>query len=86
MLDIQPGKVLEVVIEVEEKIGYIFAPEEISQTVNHTIRKCEFNGKDTAYFYILLENELRDYLMRTYINLMGEGSGRKIAAVSCPVQ
>lgn len=87
MLDIQPDKVMEVVMEVEEKVGYIFDPEEVAQTVDHTIRKCELNKKDTAYFYILLENELRDYLMRAYINLLGEENRRrKMVAASCPAQ
>ena len=70
-------RTMQVVNEVSERAQYIFGPEEVIQTVRHTIRKCELNGKDEEYFYILLENELRDYLMRAYINLTGEENRRR---------
>lgn len=74
---LDPVRTMQVVNEVSEKTQYIFAPEEVVETIRYTIRKCELNGKDEEYFYILLENELRDYLMRAYINLMGEENRRR---------
>ena len=74
---LDPVRAMQVVNEVSEKTQYIFAPEEVVETIRYTIRKCELNGKDEEYFYILLENELTDYLMRAYINLMGEENRRR---------
>lgn len=74
---LDPVRTMQVVNEVSEKTQYIFAPEEVVETIRYTIRKCELNGKNEEYFYILLENELRDYLMRAYINLMGEENRRR---------
>jgi hypothetical protein len=72
MLDIQPDKVMEVVEKVEDKTHYLFEPHEVTESVQFTVRKCEMNKKDTMYFYVLLENELTDFLQRSIINLMGE--------------
>lgn len=58
----------EAVREVESSIGYCFRPEDIKETIQHTLRKCELNGKDEEYFYYLLQNELKDLLTRTCIN------------------
>ena len=43
--------------------------EEISQTIEYTKRKCELNGKDEDYFYLLFENELEDLIQRYYISI-----------------
>jgi hypothetical protein len=72
MLDIQPDKVMDVVQKVETETHHLFEPQEVTELVQFTVHKCEMNGKDTSYFYILLENELTDFLKREFINLMGE--------------
>lgn len=64
-------RTMAVVTEVEDAIGYIFEPEEVAETVDFTIRKCEVNGKDEEYFFLLLEDELRDLRMRQVINALG---------------
>lgn len=71
------AKAMEIVSEVSVKTGYVFEPEEVSETIRHTARKCDLNGKDVEYFYILLENELRDFLMRASINALGELNRRR---------
>lgn len=75
--NLDADRALAVVNEVSEKMNYFFDDEEVIEIVQYTIRKCEMNGKDEEYFYILLENELEDYLMRAYINYMGEMNRRK---------
>lgn len=70
-MNIEASKVLDTVMAAEDRLGYIFEPEEVTRTVNHTIRKCQQNGKDEAYFYKLLGNELSDCLMRKRINYYG---------------
>lgn len=70
--DIDVGRTLEVIDRVSERLNYIFCPKEIADTVEYTIRKCEMNGKDEEYFYLLLEDELEQSLMRAYINYRGE--------------
>lgn len=70
-------RAMQTVSEVSLKTGYVFSPEEVTGTIQHTARKCELNGKDIEYFYILLENELRDFLMRASINALGELNRRR---------
>lgn len=60
-----------IVEQVSQKTGFVFEDEEISQTIEYTKRKCELNGKDEDYFYLLFENELEDLIQRYYINLRG---------------
>ena len=57
--------------EVSERTGFVFEDEEFIRTVEYTKRKCELNGKDEDYFYLLFENELEDLTQRCYINLRG---------------
>lgn len=63
------GRAEAIVEQVSQKTGFVFEDEEISQTIEYTKRKCELNGKDEDYFYLLFENELEDLIQRYYINL-----------------
>ena len=65
------GRAEAIVEQVSQKTGFVFEDEEISQTIEYTKRKCELNGKDEEYFYLLFENELEDLIQRYYINLRG---------------
>lgn len=65
------GRAEAIVERVSQKTGFVFEDEEISQTIEYTKRKCELNGKDEDYFYLLFENELEDLIQRYYINLRG---------------
>lgn len=71
------ARAMEVVSEVSVKAGYVFEPEDVSNVIRHTARKCDLNGKDVEYFYILLENELRDFLVRASVNALGELNRRR---------
>lgn len=77
LTDINAQRTMQVLAEVEEKTNYIFSPEEVIETVRYAIRKCELNGKDEEYFYLLLQDELEQYLMRAYINMQGEENRRR---------
>lgn len=65
------GRAEAIAEQVSQKTGFVFEDEEISQTIECTKRKCELNGKDEDYFYLLFENELEDLIQRYYINLRG---------------
>lgn len=65
------GRTKAIAAQVSERTGFVFDDEEISQTIEYTKRKCELNGKDEEYFYLLFENELEDLIQRCYINLRG---------------
>lgn len=65
------GRAEAIAEQVSQKTGFVFEDEEISQTIEYTKRKCELNGKDEDYFYLLFENELEDLIQRYYINLRG---------------
>ena len=65
------GRAEAIVEQVSQKTGFVFDDEEISRTIEYTKRKCELNGKDEEYFYLLFENELEDLIQRYYINLQG---------------
>lgn len=65
------GRAEAIVEQVSQKTGFVFDDEEISRTIEYTKRKCELNGKDEEYFYLLFENELEDLIQRYYINLRG---------------
>lgn len=68
---INPERTEEIAAQVSERTGFVFDDEEISRTIEYTKRKCELNGKDEEYFYLLFENELEDLIQRYYINLRG---------------
>lgn len=65
------GRAEAIAEQVSQKTGFVFDDEEISRTIEYTKRKCELNGKDEEYFYLLFENELEDLIQRYYINLRG---------------
>lgn len=65
------GRAEAIIEQVSQKTGFVFEDEEISQTIEYTKRKCELNGKDEEYFYLLFENELEGLIQRYYINLRG---------------
>ncbi len=69
MLDV--AKVMRIVADVENRMEFSFSSDEVADTIRYTIRKCELNGKDEDYFYLLFENELEDLIQRYYINLRG---------------
>lgn len=69
MLDV--AKVMRIVADVENRMEFSFSSDEVADTIRYTIRKCELNGKDEDYFYLLFENELEDLIQRCYINLRG---------------
>lgn len=69
MLDV--AKVMRIVADVENRMEFSFSSDEVADTIRYTIRKCELNGKDEDYFYLLFENELEDLVRRYYINLRG---------------
>lgn len=70
-------RTLEIIEKVEKETGYTYCPMEIADIVQCAIRKCELNGKDEEYFYLLLPDELKQYLMRAYINMRGEQNRRR---------
>jgi len=70
MEDLDQSRIAEVVDEVEAQTGYNFFPCELAGVIQLTIRKCEAKGKDTEYFYLLLRDELKDFLFRAHINAM----------------
>lgn len=71
----------DIVKQVEDKTGYIFEESEAREVFAYTLRKCEINGKGPDYIPILFENELRDYLMRAYINIRSEQNRKARLAV-----
>ena len=68
---------LDIVADVEKRTGYPFSAHQILEVYQHTLRKCEINGKGADYVPILFENELRDAVMRFVINYRGEQNRRK---------
>ena len=75
------SKFNKIVKQVEDKTGYMFDESEVRDILAYTVRKCEINAKGPDYIPILFENELCDYLMRSYINIRGEKNRqRKFAA------
>lgn len=69
MMSIQ--EIQDIVSGVEEKLGWVFFPDEIEDVLQYTIRKAALNRKGDDYIPILFENELRDSVMREKINYMG---------------
>ncbi len=66
--DLDNEKLIEIERGVSRKIGFIFEAEDIAYIGALTARKCEINHKDRDYFYILFENEMRDFAARAAIN------------------
>ena len=64
-------QIMQIVKEVQQKVQYVFTADEVQEFLAYTRRKCEVNGKGEPYVPILFENELRDYVARKRINLMG---------------
>lgn len=62
----------DVILEVQRRTGYRFDVVDAYEIARNTIHKAELNGKDESYVPILLENELRDFLMRKQINVLGK--------------
>lgn len=70
-------RTLEIIEEVQNRTGYTYCPMELFDIIQYAIRKCELNGKDEEYFYLLLPDELEQYLMWAYINWQGEQNKRR---------
>lgn len=68
---LDPEKLADVVMKVQNRTGHIFDAWDIYDIAKHTVRKADLNGKDESYVPILFENELEDFLMRAEINRMG---------------
>lgn len=66
-----------IVDEIQKRTGYTYCPKELTEIIQYAIRKCELNGKDEEYFYLLLPDELEQYLMRAYINARSEENRRR---------
>ena len=62
---------VDVLYQVQREVGYTFSFDEVYATAVQTRRKVDLNGKDDDYVPILFENELRDLVMRSRINLLG---------------
>lgn len=68
----QPWKgILEAFERVEQRFGYTFDVAERMRLIQETYVKWMKGSQDLEYLYALLEDELRDYLMRAYINAQG---------------
>lgn len=65
------ARTMDVMVRVSVGMGVFFEPEEVSEAYHRSIRKCELNGKDEEYFYILLEDELKNIKLRQLINAAG---------------
>ena len=61
----------EIIRKVQNSTGYLFQTEELTEVVRYSKRKLEAIGKNSDYLKILFESELRDYVMRRKINLIG---------------
>lgn len=65
-------ELVNIVYSVQRQAGYRFDLMEVFEVIRHTVRKAELNGKSENYIPILLENELRDFVMRKRINERGK--------------
>lgn len=61
----------DVLFQVQRETGHTFTVDDAWEVMIHTVRKARMNGKGDDYIPVLLENELRDFLMRKQINLLG---------------
>lgn len=68
---ISAEELTDIVYDVQSRIGYRFDLMEVFEIARNTVRKAELTGQDESYVPILFENELRDFVMRKCINVMG---------------
>lgn len=68
---ISAEEMTDIVYDVQARVGYRFDLMEVFEIARYTVRKAELAGKDESYVPILFENELRDFVMRKCINVMG---------------
>lgn len=68
---ISAEELADIIYDVQSRIGYRFDLMEVFEIARHTVRKAELTGQDESYVPILFENELRDFVMRKCINVMG---------------
>lgn len=67
---LNPDELADVILDVQRHTGCCFDVVDAYEIARYTIRKADLNGKDGSYVPILLENELRDFLMRKQINAL----------------
>lgn len=53
-----------------EAQGLVLTDEEYAEQVRYARRKCEVNGKGEDYMPLLLPDVIKEYLMRSYINMV----------------
>lgn len=68
---ISAEEMTDIVYDVQARVGYRFDLMEVFEIARHTVRKAELTGQDESYVPMLLENELRDFVMRKRINAIG---------------
>ena len=66
--DIFTEELVEVLLESQNELQYIFGALDIFNIMVHTIRKCELNGKDKEYVPILFKDELKSFVIEKKIN------------------
>lgn len=57
------GRALAVVDAAMNRLGQILSPEEQMEVIALAIRKCEMNEKDEEYFYLMLDDEMKWYIV-----------------------
>lgn len=62
---------VDILYQVQREVGRTFSFDEVYATAVQTRRKVDLNGKGDDYIPVLLENELKDLVMRNQINLLG---------------
>lgn len=68
---INAEELADIIYDVQRRVGYRFDLMEVFEIARHTVRKAELTGQDESYVPMLLENELRDFVMRKRINAIG---------------
>ena len=61
-------EIIGVIDEVTEETGHIFAPCELAEVLSLTGRKCQLKRTGDDYFPLLLETELKEFLISQTIN------------------
>ena len=64
-------ELLQIVLDVEERLNWSFEPTEIFSTYQYTLRKAYMNGKGKDYIPILFEHELINLVRGNVINFYG---------------
>ena len=64
-------ELLQIVLDVEERLSWRFEPQEICSTYQYTLRKAYVNGKGKDYIPILFKDELINLVRGTVINFYG---------------